>query len=182
MDQLYHNCYLPNVLVPMVSIGGWVKSKEPQETMPNNKGGYRFKVRIVGEHPGDAEVLAVEDLPWATVVMPVTVPFMPGNTGGAHPQLEVGCWVVGFYLDLDRQKPIIMGSIGQVPGATKTFVERTPDTKPFVTAIRQLNAQADGSPKQKGTDKNTSTGGLYDGTKDGRATIELPLLLEKLHH
>ena len=167
MDQLVSQL-LPSQRIGADGFNWWVGQVEgTARDEANNKGGYRFKVRIVGEHPGDAEVLATEDLPWATVVMPVTVPFMPGNTGGAHPQLEVGCWVVGFYLDLDRQKPIIMGSIGQVPGATKTFVERTPDTKPFVTAIRQLNAQADGSPKQKGTEKNTSTGGLYDGTKDG---------------
>ena len=167
MDQLLSQ------LIPTNRIGNdgfnwWVGQVEgTAQDEVNNKGGYRFKVRIVGEHPGDPEILSTADLPWATVVMPVTVPFMPGNVGGGHPQLQVGCWVIGFYIDNDRQKPIIMGSIGQVPGATKTFVERTPDTKPFVTAIPQLNAQADGNPKQKGTEKNTATGGLYDGTKDG---------------
>ena len=84
----------------------------------NNKGGYRFKVRIVGDHPKSKEILDTKDLPWANVMMPVNVPFMPGNVGGAHPQLIKGCWVVGFYLDNDKQKPIIMGSIGQTPGAT----------------------------------------------------------------
>lgn len=167
MDQLLSQ------LIPTNRIGNdgfnwWVGQVEgTAQDEVNNKGGYRFKVRIVGEHPGDPEILSTADLPWATVVMPVTVPFMPGNVGGGHPQLQVGCWVIGFYIDNDRQKPIIMGSIGQVPGATKTFVERTPDTKPFVTAIPQLNAQADGNPKQKDTEKNTATGGLYDGTKDG---------------
>ena len=133
----------------------------------SNKGGYRFKVRIIGDHPGDPEILGTDDLPWANVMMPVTVPFIPGNAGGAHPQLEVGCWVIGFYMDTDKQKPMIMGSIGQTPGATKVFVERTPDTKPFVTAVGQINGQKDGPPTQKGTEKNTATGGLSDGTKDG---------------
>jgi len=149
----------------------------------NNKGGYRFKVRIVGDHPGDPELVGPDDLPWANVMMPVNTPFIPGNTGGAHPQLEVGCWVVGFYLDTEKQKPIIMGSIGQTPGATKVYVERTADTPPFTTAIPQLNVAVDGEPIQKsggstattttsstastGTGKNTATGGLADGTKDG---------------
>ena len=62
----------------------------------NNKGGYRFKVRIVGDHPQDKSLLPTPDLPWANVMMPVNVPFMPGNVGGAHPQLTVGCWVIGF--------------------------------------------------------------------------------------
>ncbi len=180
MDQLVSQL-LPTQRIGNDGFNWWVGQVEgTARDETNNKGGYRFKVRIVGEHPGDSELLETKELPWATVVMPVTVPFMPGNTGGAHPQLEVGCWVIGFYLDLDRQKPIIMGSIGQVPGATKTFVERTPDTKPFVTAVRQLNAQADGKPTQKGTNKNTATGGLYDGTKDGEGNDRVAVPARKV--
>ena len=167
MDQLVSQ------LIPTQRIGNdgfqwWVGQIEGTAAdEENNKGGYRFKVRIVGDHPGDPELVSTADLPWANVMMPVTVPFIPGNGGGAHPQLEIGCWVIGFYMDTEKQKPIIMGSIGQTPGATKVFTERTPDTPPFTTAIPQLNAQADGPPKQKGTDKNTATGGLSDGTTDG---------------
>ena len=172
MDQLVSN------IIPTNRIGhdgfnwwvGQIEGTAADET--NNKGGYRFKVRIVGDHPGDPELVGTEDLPWASVMMPVTVPFIPGNGGGAHPQLEVGCWVIGFYMDTEKQKPIIMGSIGQTPGATKVFTERTPDTPPFTTAIPQINAQADGAPIQKdesgsSTGKNTATGGLSDGTEDG---------------
>ena len=86
MDQLLSQ------LIPTQRIGsdgfnwwvGQVEGTARDET--NNKGGYRFKVRIVGEHPGDSELLETKELPWATVVMPVTVPFMPGNTGGAPVQ------------------------------------------------------------------------------------------------
>ena len=39
----------------------------------NNKGGYRYKVAIVGEHPKSRES-STADLPWATVMMPVNVP------------------------------------------------------------------------------------------------------------
>ena len=168
MDQLISSI-LPTTRIGQDGFSWWVGQIEgTARDEANNKGGYRFKVRIVGDHPGDPEILSTEDLPWANVVMPVTVPFIPGNTGGAHPQLEVGCWVVGFYMDTEKQKPIIMGSIGQTPGATKVFVERTPDTKPFVTAIvSNINTKIDGVPKQAGTEKNTATGGLPDGTKDG---------------
>ena len=172
MDQLVSQ------LIPTQRIGNdgfqwWVGQIEGTAADEgNNKGGYRFKVRIVGDHPGDPELVGTDDLPWATVMMPVTVPFIPGNSGGAHPQLEIGCWVVGFYMDTEKQKPIIMGSIGQTPGATKVFSERTPDTPPFTTAIPQINTQAVGPPIQKddsgaSTGKNTATGGLPDGTKDG---------------
>jgi hypothetical protein len=167
MDQLVSQL-LPTQRIGNDGFQWWVGQIEGTASdEQNNKGGYRFKVRIVGDHPGDPELVGTDDLPWANVMMPVTVPFIPGNKGGAHPQLEIGCWVVGFYMDTEKQKPIIMGSIGQTPGATKVFVERTPDTPPFVTAIPQIKAHKEGSPKQKGTEKNTATGGLTDGTKDG---------------
>jgi hypothetical protein len=187
MDQIISS------IIPTQRIGndgfhwwvGQVEGTAADET--ENKGGYRFKVRIVGDHPGKIELVDTADLPWATCVMPVNVPFIPGNGGGGMPQLEVGCWVIGFYLDNEKQKPIIMGSIGMTPGATKVFVERTSTTPPFTTAIPQINEAIDGAPIQQkgdasasttasdtaqssndtGTGKNTATGGLSDGSKDG---------------
>jgi hypothetical protein len=102
----------------------------------NNKGGYRAKVRIIGDHPDTKEELDTKDLPWATMMMPVNAPFMPGNIGGAHHQLVEGCWVIGFYLDNERQKPIIMGSIGQVPGSTTIVKNVRPEDPPFTTGVR----------------------------------------------
>ena len=136
----------------------------------NNKGGYRYKVRIVGDHPKSRELLDTKDLPWATVMMPVNVPFMPGNIGGGHPQLIPGCWVTGFFVDNDRQRPIIMGSIGQVPGATSTINNVDPnDSQAFVTGIRSgnyaPNPATDGEEGKDGTAK--TGGGLSDGTKRG---------------
>ena len=136
----------------------------------NNKGGYRYKVRIVGDHPSSKEILDTKDLPWATVMMPVNVPFMPGNIGGGHPQLIPGCWVTGFYLDGDRQKPIILGSIGVVPGATSTINDIEPNTtKAFITGVRSgqyaPNPVTDGEEGKDGTAK--TGGGLSDGTTRG---------------
>lgn len=200
MDQLISG------IIPTQRIGNdgfqwWVGQIEGTAAdEKNNKGGYRFKVRIVGDHPGDKELLDTPDLPWATCMMPVNVPYIPGNGGGGHPQLEVGCWVIGFYLDTEKQKPIIMGSIGQVPGATKVFVERTSNTPPFTTAIPQINEAIDGAPIQQkgdaaasttasdtaqssndtGTGKNTATGGLSDGTKDGEGNPRVNTPARKL--
>ena len=136
----------------------------------NNKGGYRYKVRIVGDHPSNREVLDTDKLPWATVMMPVNVPFMPGNIGGGHPQLIPGCWVTGFYIDNDRQKPIILGSIGVVPGATSTINDCSPnETEAFKTCIRSgqyaPNPYTDGLEGGDGTAK--TGGGLSDGTTRG---------------
>ena len=153
----------------------------------NNKGGYRYKVAIVGDHPQDKTLLSTENLPWATVMMPVNVPFMPGNTGGAHPQLIPGCWVIGFYLDNDKQKPIIMGSIGQVPGSTTVINEEDPtNDKRFVTALKTdsnaLNPNTDGKPfceKKDDGKVNTSGGGLSDGSTDSNDDQRVDLAEKK---
>lgn len=149
---------------------------------PNNKGGSRYKVRIVGEHPQSKELLDTKDLPWCNIMMPCNVPFMPGNTGGANSQLEKGCWVVGFYLDNEKQMPLIMGSIGQTPGATTIVKAYTPDGLPFETRyVKNINPAKDGQPapeNEKGgvsTETNKSTGGLPDGTLDKDGAPRIPI-------
>ena len=142
----------------------------------NNKGGYRYKVRIVGDHPKSKEVLDTKDLPWANVMMPVNVPFMPGNIGGASSQLIRGCWVIGFYLDNDRQKPIIMGSIGVTPGATSKLNTPGPDREPFVSgpeALHPIDAAKDGVEGEDGTAK--TGGGLSTGRKRGDGQPDVPV-------
>ena len=68
---------------------GWIGIIEGKaQEDPNNKGGYRYKVRIIGDNPADFDAVPTSDLPWVSTAMPVTAPYMPGNTGGAHPQLE----------------------------------------------------------------------------------------------
>ena len=184
MDQLLSQ------LIPTQRIGNdgfnwWVGQIEGTASEEeNNKGGYRFKVRIVGDHPESKDILDTPQLPWANVMMPVNVPFMPGNKGGAHPQITVGCWVVGFYLDNDKQKPLIMGSIGQTPGATTVVKNQRPGSrKSYETALPADTYPAtDGTPPAEnpsggsGGEPNKITGALADGskTKDGKPKVPPP--------
>ena len=70
----------------------------------------RVKVRCHGWHTDDTGILKTSDLPWATVMMPVTSASIKGNGGNHH--LEVGSWVIGFFRDgPSAQDPIVMGSI-----------------------------------------------------------------------
>ena len=137
----------------------------------NNKGGLRYKVAIVGEHPADKNLLDTSQLPWANVMMPVTHPFTPGAIGGAHPQLIPGCWVMGFYLDNDKNKPIIIGSIGQTPGATGNIQDCIPDDKVrFKTCVKTDEVfapivQSDG--EEGGVDGKQRQVVISDGTTDG---------------
>ncbi len=96
------------------------------EDINDPEGLNRVRVRCFGFYADD---IAVSDLPWATVMMPVTSASLKGNGGNHH--LEVGSWVVGFFRDgPSAQDPMVMGSV-----ATKTNNERdlpstaSPDNK-----------------------------------------------------
>ena len=178
-------------LIPTQRIGNdgftwWVGQVEGTASdEENNKGGYRYKVRIVGDHTSNKEVLPTKNLPWCSVIMPVTVPFMPGNIGGGHPQLVKGCWVTGYYLDNDKQKPIIMGSIGPVPGSTVVINDIDPnDTKAFQTGVGTgnlaPNPTTDGKEGKDGTAK--TGGGLSDGTTRGDDEERSPLGTKKIEN
>lgn len=121
---------------------------------PTSKPGYRYKVRIVGDHTQDKDVLPTEDLPWAVVMMPVTAPYIAGNLGGSSPMLEVGNWVFGFYYDEEMQKPMIIGSIGMLPGSTTVVNYKTADPKDvsgFYTSqpIDKIDPYKDGTPPKE---------------------------------
>ena len=68
----------------------------------------RVKVRCFGYHTDDKAEVKVEDLPFATVMMPSTSPSVEGI--GQNHQLLSGSWVVGFFRDgPSAQDPIILG-------------------------------------------------------------------------
>ena len=94
--------------------------------------GYRYKVRIVGQHEQEESDVSAEDLPWAQVMYPVT---SGGGQGGSYmtPALKQGMFVFGFFLDgKDEQTPIIMGCLGN---NAKTKLERKWEPKVVVVRI-----------------------------------------------
>lgn len=135
-------------LFPIHQIGAdgfswWVGQIETEKHGDPKKSG-RYRVRIVGQHLKDCDATTTEQLPWANVMMPVTTPFSDGGATGATVDLRQGNWVVGFYLDNDKQKPIIMGSIGHTAGATqRSNVQSDPNPgetcKSFSTFLQESN-------------------------------------------
>ena len=165
-------------LIPSHKIGddglSWfVGQVEKSASDTKGKGGWRYKVAIVGEHPRSKDLVQTKQLPWATVMMPVNVPFMPGNIGGASSQLIPGCWVIGFYLDNDKSKPMILGSIGQVPGATtvKNEVAEEDIDSRFITGKR-VDAQFAVNPDTDGDDSKKKTADLVGVLTDGTTNEE----------
>jgi hypothetical protein len=147
-------------LFPVNQIGSdgfnwWIGQIETNKDADPKKSG-RYRVRIVGQHLKDCDATPTNELPWASVMMPVTAPFTDGLSSGASIGLEQGNWVVGFYMDADKQKPIIMGSVGHTKAST--VIKNTDPTpgkncKSFTTYIStQTNPKTDWpSANQKGT-------------------------------
>ena len=75
----------------------------------------RVRVRALGFHTENKTELPTADLPWASVMLPVTSPAVSGV--GHTPFLLEGSWVVGFFRDVDCQEPVIMGSLPGLPAA-----------------------------------------------------------------
>ena len=88
-------------------------SEKPLEKVKDFKGfDYRYKVRILGYHTDDRNDLPDKDLPWASVLLPVTA---GSGQGGASqsPNLRQGNFVFGFFMDGDdAQQPVITGVFG----------------------------------------------------------------------
>jgi hypothetical protein len=74
----------------------------------------RVRVRALGFHTEVLEDLPTADLPWAHVMHPVTDPSMQGM-GNTPSFLVEGSWVIGFFRDLERQQPVILGSLPGTP-------------------------------------------------------------------
>tara|TARA_Y100000287_G_scaffold131076_1_gene106219 strand:+ start:1857 stop:5312 length:3456 start_codon:yes stop_codon:yes gene_type:complete len=142
----------------------------PDKTVAGNSDpdykGYseRYKVRIMGYHTANKEELPDDDLPWATLMYPVTA----GGGSAGHSQtsnIVQGTFVYGFFLDgEDGQQPVIMGCIGY--NDYQSVMKNVPDVgfvpfrgvKPDVpvgAAIRPLS-------------KATETTGTVTTTVDGQ--------------
>ena len=75
----------------------------------------RVRVRCIGFHTEDVSALPTTDLPWAHVMHPVTDPCMQGM-GNSPSFLVEGTNVIGFFRDaVEKQQPIIIGSLPGSP-------------------------------------------------------------------
>ena len=107
----------------------WRENQNPgkfEEVSEMPAWGYRYKVRIIGQHEQEESDVTAEQLPWAQVMYPVTA---GSGHGGSYqtPAIKQGSFVFGFFLDgKDQQTPIIMGCLGN---NAKTKLERKMGTE-----------------------------------------------------
>lgn len=177
-------------LFPVNQIGAdgfnwWIGQIESNKNDdPKNSG--RYRVRIVGQHLKSCDATPTEELPWANVMMPVTTPWSDGGVTGASVNLNQGNWVIGFYLDNDKQKPIIMGSVGHTAGATLLKnVEEDPSPgetcKSFTTFLSPDRDpySHEPLPEEKKTNGNQNTQQNNDKTTVGQAGLPANAVPEK---
>ena len=77
----------------------------------------RVKVRCLGLHTESLVDIPTKDLPWAHIMQSTNNPSMQG-LGNTPSFLVEGTWVVGFFLDaVERQQPLIIGTLPGIPQA-----------------------------------------------------------------
>ena len=112
---------------------------KPHATEAENVGwGRRYKVRILGLHDQGETEIPSKDLPWASVVYPVTAGGFLANSG-TTPNLRGGNMVFGFFMDGSAMSvPIITGVLGnnsQNKPATTIGDNRVTNKKPGSLAV-----------------------------------------------
>lgn len=147
----------------------------PGNSDPEYRGfGERYKVRIMGYHTANKEELPDEELPWATIMYPVTA---GGGGGGASQSSNItqGTFVYGFFLDgEDGQQPVIMGCIGN--NDYQSVMRNVPTTGfiPFRGLPPNEIVGAARAPLTQGRVINQITDGSSETTAAGEAIASAP--------
>ena len=134
------NIFVKNHFVGRDGFIWWIGQIPNEEVWKENKSGFpqknneecpgfaeRYKVRIMGYHTAVPSELEDSELPWATVMYPVTAGG-GGRSSYQNANLTQGCWVFGFFIDGDQcQTPVIMGALGY--NDYNTVMKNVPDAK-----------------------------------------------------
>jgi predicted chitinase len=108
----------------------------------------RCRVRILGYHLDNKEVLPTSELPWAMPMQPITSAAISGKGSSPVGPLE-GTWVIGFFMDgKDKQQPMMMGTVGGLPSPTSgcgAQQKSEPASDPNVLKDGSGNVVKDGS-------------------------------------
>lgn len=100
----------------------------------------RCRVRVVGVHNEQMDVLPTEDLPWAHPLMPITSASMNGIGSSPLGPVE-GTWVIVFFKDGEEmQQPVMMGTLGGIPVEYNSHAEYSEVTGVAVDKIKSDDA------------------------------------------
>lgn len=91
----------------------------------------RCRVRVVGLHIHDKEILPTEDLPWAMIMMPTTSASSTGIGVSPVGPIEGTTVIVIFHDYPDCQQPIVIGSLSGISQKQSVVIDAAPDTPVF---------------------------------------------------
>ncbi len=166
----------------------WRNEKSTPDAGENKKGktsgswAYRCKVRIIGYHPFDRQVLPDNDLPWAHVLSTGAEGTFQGGVGQTL-RLTGGETAFGFFLDGDDgQQPVVVGclhrneSVKNFPSESikdqlRPFTGHSGPLKQAATQIRKQNPGVQSQPTTSsapvaGVASTSSVGPLPASTRE----------------
>ena len=134
------NIFVKNHFVGRDGFIWWIGQIPTEDVWKENKSGFpqknneecpgfaeRYKVRIMGYHTAVPSEIEDSELPWATVMYPVTAGG-GGRSSYQNANLTQGCWVFGFFMDGEQcQVPVIMGTLGY--NDYNAVMKNVPDAK-----------------------------------------------------
>ncbi len=152
----------------------------------------RVRVRAVGVHPfsriqGEFSGIPVEDLPWMSVLLPVTTPAVAG-VSGAVTGLLPGSGVFGIWLDKYKTNGLVLGSYSGnqvvIPNSEEGFSDPSgqyPDyAGPDGSALNAGGAYGD-SASSNGSQNANGVTGLWPGGADISGPDDAPnFTIEKM--
>ena len=137
---------------------------EPQEEQVDGGGwAWRYKIRILGKHTQDKNILSDEDLPWAQVIMPVTAGSGAANYA-TSPMINQGDTVTIEYYDDDEQQPVITGVLPR----TKQVSTGEPDDTNGYLPHSGYTERRDKNEKQVEDETNESNKGSQSSTRSDK--------------
>lgn len=152
----------------------------------------RVRVRVVGVHPfskiqGDVVGIPVEDLPWMSVVLPVTSATVSGVSGAVTGVLP-GSSVFGIWLDKYKTNGIVLGTYSgnqkNIPNSEEGFSDPS-GAYPETTGSDSNSLNSGGSYGDASGPNNTQNGnsqtGILPGGKDAAGEDNNPAMtIEKM--
>ena len=132
----------------------------------------RCKVRILGWHTEDKELMKTSDLPWCFPLMPITSASQT-SVGQAPVGPVEGTWVMGFFKDGENaQDPMMMGTLPGIPEqdarAVYTLTQGFYDSRAYDSTLGELEHAFSGESMEK------RIRSLINGADNQRTTDKVP--------
>ena len=131
---------------------------------PNKLG--RLRVRVLGTHTEDKQLIPTCELHWAYVYQPITWNQAMNGLGHSPTGPAEGTWVWGFFRDNDSaQEPVVLGTIHGIPEETPQpsigFYDPSEPHHDLLNAPRKIRSRYYPNDGTGAANKNETTASLY---------------------